>query len=118
MAQYVTLEELKRALHLEGLELHDEELLGIIDDAEGVVIAATDYPEEDFRRIPKESLPGPLHRAMLRLAIYDWNDKGETQSDLYIQLALAPVRPYQRMAGGSRLQAIIDRYAPGEGSVE
>ena len=115
MATFVTLAELKERVYADDTTAYDTRLQGVLDNAESAVITMTDYNREDVLGIPVSAFPGELKEAIIQLAAA-WFAQPEgtapTQFHAVPYGVAFLVKPYQKMAGGGRLEAL---FTPTEG---
>jgi len=110
MATFVTLSALKARVYADDTTAYDTRLSDILDSAESAVITMTDYPSADVLRIPVGDFPSDLKEAIIQLAAAWFAQPEATAPTQYHAVPYGVaflVKPYQRMAGGSRLESLI-----------
>jgi hypothetical protein len=118
MAIYVTLSELKARVYADDTTAYDTRLSGILDNAESAVIGMTDFDPKDVCLIAPEEFPGELKEAILQLAA-SWFAQPEGVAP--VQFRPVPygisflVKPFERLAGGGRLESLIEAAKNSEG---
>ncbi len=110
MAVFVELETLKERVYADDTTVYDTRLAAILDNAERAIITMTDYDTADVLRIPVADFPAELKEAIVQLAAA-WFAQPEAAAP--VQYRPVPfsiaflVKPYQRLAGGGRLESLI-----------
>lgn len=118
MAIYATLAELKARVYADDTTAYDSRLSGILDNAESAVIGMTDFDPEDVCLIAPEDFPKELKEATLQLAA-SWFAQPEGVAPQ--QFHPVPfgisflVKPFERLAGGGRLERLIEEAKNSEG---
>lgn len=110
MATFVTLCELKDRVYVDGTDAYDKRLDSLLDHAESAILTSTDYDPDDVRRIPPELFPDDLREAIIQLAAAWFAQPEATAPQKYTAVPYSIaflVKPFQRMAGGGRLEKLI-----------
>ena len=105
-----------RADDFEGDDIYLEHLLQV---AESQVESMTGYSAEELACIPDGDYPAELKQAILLRAasMYAYREDVDTASLSEVPNSTkALVKPWQKMRGGSKMAALLAKYAPEEGA--
>lgn len=105
-----------RADDFDGDDIYLEHLLQV---AESQVESMTGYSAEELACIPDGDYPAELKQAILLRAasMYAYREDVDTASLSEVPNSTkALVKPWQKMRGGSRMAALLAKYAPKEGA--
>ena len=105
-----------RADDFDGDDIYLEHLLQV---AESQVESMTGYSAEELACIPDGDYPAELKQAILLRAasMYAYREDVDTASLSEVPNSTkALVKPWQKMRGGSRMAALLAKYAPEEGA--
>lgn len=115
----VSLELLKKHVRADDFTGDDEYLDHLLEVAQEQVETLVGYSREELEQIPDEEYPMALRQAILLRAssLYAYREDIDT-----VQLSNVPdslkalVKPWQKMRGGGRMEALIAKHAPQEGA--
>lgn len=115
----VSLELLKKQVRADDFEGDDIYLEHLLQVAESQVESMTGYSAEELACIPDGDYPAELKQAILLRAasMYAYREDVDTASLSEVPNSTkALVKPWQKMRGGSRMAALLAKYAPKEGA--
>lgn len=115
----VSLELLKKQVRADDFDGDDIYLEHLLQVAESQVESMTGYSAEELARIPDGDYPAELKQAILLRAasMYAYREDVDTASLSEVPNSTkALVKPWQKMRGGSRMAALLAKYAPEEGA--
>ena len=115
----VSLELLKKHVYADDFTGDDDYLDHLLAVAEEQVDTLAGYSREELACIPDEEYPMSLRQAILLrgVSLYAYREDIDT-----VQLSSVPdslkalVKPWQKMRGGGRMEALLAKYAPKEGA--
>lgn len=110
----VKLELLKAQTRTTTLDRDDEYLQVLLDTAEAQVIGLTGWSAEDWAKVPDEAFPLELQQAILMRAasLYAYREDVDNASLAALPYGLmALVKPWQKMRGGSKAEALMEKYS-------
>lgn len=116
----VSLELLKKQVRADDFDGDDIYLEHLLQVAEAQVESMTGYSSDELSCIPDEDYPAELKQAILLRAasLYAYREDVDTASLSEVPNSTkALVKPWQHMRGGSKMDALLAKYAPEEGAV-